>query len=131
MKTENPKKIFIVDDDIVYLEILKNEVSELNNVKVYTFTSAEECLMQMDKKPDLIIIDFYLNSTNPRNMNGHQALEELFIENPKIKVLFISGETNENLLEEYRKYRFIEFVVKTDFGSNQIQQKILDQLKAA
>ena len=131
MKNDEPKKIFIVDDDIIYLEILKNEISELQNIEIETFVSAEECLLRMHKRPDLIILDFYLDTLNPRNMTGHEALKELYIENPNQKILFISSSNNEFLLEEYRKYRSIDFILKTDYGSNHLQQMVQFYLKAA
>lgn len=131
MKTQTNKRIFIVDDDLVYLEIMKNEISELTDIEIETFTSAEDCLMQMHLHPDLIVLDFNLDSTNPKNMTGYEAAKAFFLENPKLKILFISGERNEFLLNEYKKYRSIDFILKTDYGCNQIQQKIVSHLNAA
>jgi two-component system OmpR family response regulator len=131
MEPLEKKIIFIVDDDIIYLELLKNELTELKNIEVETFTSAEKCLEKMYKKPDLIILDFYLDTLNPENMNGHNALKEFYIENPKQKIVFISSSNNEFLLEEYKRYRSVDFIVKTDSGINHLQQLVKYHLKAA
>ena len=71
MKT---KCIHIIDDDKVMLDILKHQLETIENVEIKTFSSAESCLNEMIEKPDLVILDFYLDSENAENINGHEAL---------------------------------------------------------
>jgi FixJ family two-component response regulator len=127
------KMVFIVDDDVFYSEILKQELSKLKDVEIETFVSAEDCLLNLNRKPNLIILDFYLDSDNPANMTGHEAIGKIFSSQKDVKVLFVSGTHNETLLEEYKKYRAVDFVLKAQDGEgkNTIRQKVLACLQAA
>ncbi|NQY09421.1 MAG: response regulator [Flavobacteriales bacterium] len=131
MKTFNKKTVFIVDDDVVYLEIMKHELRNLEEVKIETFSSAESCLEQMYKEPQVIILDYYLDSVNKNNMTGHKALEFFQGENPRPQILFISSKINRGLLEEYQKYRNVDFIIKTPDGSRYLLSKVKKLLRAA
>ena len=41
--------IFIVDDDPMQLDMLKDHLSAMSNFNIYTFSNGEECLAQIDK----------------------------------------------------------------------------------
>jgi len=119
-----PKKIFVVDDDMFYLELLKNEIKQIHNTEVKGFSSAEHCLEEIDENPDLVILDYNLNGENPENMSGHDALTILQANNPKQKIVFISSEQNWEVLESYDKYRFVNYMVKSDFLHQQLKTTI-------
>lgn len=127
---KSKKKIFVVDDDKVALELLKYQLKELENVKIEVFTSAESCLNQMHEKPDLILLDFYLDAYNPNNMTGHDALAKFQDQHTEANILFISGEHNEELLELYNKYRHVDYLIKNKYTTHYFLQKVRRQLAA-
>ncbi len=118
------KKIFIVDDDRFYLELMKFELGDIPNVEVITFNSAEKCIPFLDEKPELILLDFNLDSENPNNMSGHDALDVFKKKVPSQKIVFISGEENTELLNVYDMFRSTEFIVKSEFSNKIIRQKV-------
>jgi len=118
------KTVFIVDDSPIYREVLRHELSEFKNLQVQTFSSAEECLAKMYEKPELVILDFYLNGENKDNMTAHHAIKKMRELKVVPKILLISSERNEGLLEEYLNYRNVDFVLKTGEGTKNIANRI-------
>ncbi|NQY67745.1 MAG: response regulator [Flavobacteriales bacterium] len=131
MTNKKKKKIFIVDDDNIYLEFIKHELSEVSNIEIETFQSAEKCLENMYKKPQLIILDYNLDSIYKDNISGHNALSILQKRKPQPEIIYISSSSNEGLLEEYQRYRKIDFVLKTNEGSKFLIPTVLRKLNAA
>ena len=125
------KRIFIVDDDLIYLEIMKHELSSLENVEVEAFTSAESCLQQIDKRPDLIIIDCHLDSDDPDNMTGLEALEHFRTYDFSPKILFVSGNAQDRLLRSFEEDDAVDFISKNQPEENSLINKVKDQLYAA
>lgn len=123
MKANKVRKVFIVDDDKVYHEIIKHELRGIKNIQVQTFSSAEECLEYMSEKPDLVILDYYLNSDVPTNMTGHEALNVFQSSTYTPNVIFISSDLNEGLLDQYWQHRSIDFVLKNQIGSDLLVHK--------
>ena len=70
--TQQEIRIFLVDDDLLFLKALEHSISgKLTSVKIQTFQTGEACLQQMKFKPQIVILDYYLNSKliiliNPR-----------------------------------------------------------------
>ncbi len=124
----NKRKVFIVDDSPIYRELISNELKELSNIELSTYSSAELCMKSMDENPELIILDFYLDGENPENMNGHFALEEFRKSKKCPKILFVSSIVNEELLMEYSQYKNVDFILKSELGTDRILRKIEEKL---
>lgn len=63
MKTS--KKILIVDDSELFIELERQTLEQLDGVEILTATSALEALRTVRaEKPDLVFLDFYMNGMN-------------------------------------------------------------------
>jgi CheY-like chemotaxis protein len=115
MKRKSPL-IFVVDDDPIYHKILKFNLSanEYNNVE--TFNSGEDCLENIDKIPDMVILDYNMNG-----MNGLETLKEIKKKYKDIKVIFFTANEDSNLAQESLKVGAQEFVQKNEFAYNKIK----------
>lgn len=71
------KKIFIVDDDEMMAEALSDYLTRKVQHSVLIFNTGEDCLLHLDKNPDVIVLDYFLNSMDKNAANGLQILEEL------------------------------------------------------
>ena len=130
MSNPRSKKVFVIDDDIIYLELLKQSLSDVKGLNIDTFTSAESCLEQMTTQPDFIVLDYYLDGVEADNMTGHDALKEFQKVSPNSKVLFTSGKMSEELLLEYEKYRSVDFILKGPDGPEALRQRLTYELAA-
>ncbi len=93
--------VFLVDDNKIYLNLLKNLV-KTKNVTVHTFTSGEEALECLSLKPDLVIIDYHLDGINPKAKKGDVIAEMIHEKNPTTEIILISSDQKFKLLMELK-----------------------------
>ena len=61
MDTTKEMKVFIVDDDQMQSEMLADHMSKYKIFKFFKYPTGEVCLQEMDKNPDIVILDYYLD----------------------------------------------------------------------
>lgn len=86
------KKVFIVDDDIMLSTALEDYLSRKTMHEVYVYRSGEECLNHLRDQPDVVILDFNLNSDDKDAANGMQVLETIKRLNKYIHVIMLSSQ---------------------------------------
>ena len=111
-------KVFVVDDDPIYLELFEKKMSLLGKVKISTFESAESCLKAMHRKPDVIFMDFYLDGEKEENMNGLFALQDIMQMDPNQKVVMMSSESNADMLNTCLEQGATDYMVKNGINLN-------------
>ncbi|MBL4651849.1 MAG: response regulator [Flavobacteriales bacterium] len=84
--------IFIVDDHEVYLNLLKEELSENPKFSIYTFTTGEACLDYLKLKPDLVILDYHLDGTHSYAKKGDVICEKIKEQLPQTEVVIVSSD---------------------------------------
>ncbi|MGZ3931473.1 MAG: response regulator [Bacteroidia bacterium] len=107
--------IFVVDNEPGARHSIEQQFKIYERFKVYTFRSGEDCFHFFNRlKPDLVIIDYSLNSTNPLALNGLELLKKLRRINPLIPVLFVSEHDKpEDASKAFRNGAF-DFILKTE-----------------
>ena len=63
-------KLFLVDDDAVFLKSLEIQFLEHADFAIETFATGELCLLSISNKPDVIILDYQLDGIEENIMNG-------------------------------------------------------------
>ena len=108
--------IFLVDDDEVYLKALKEYLKQNLgfNVAVFTFSIGEECLQHMNMKPDVIILDYFLNSTEQTAANGLDILKKIKIMNSRAQIIMLSNQDNMDVAANAMKYGAFDYVSKNE-----------------
>ena len=108
--------IFVVDDDHIYGTTIKKilNVKKFENVEL--FKSGENCLERLSDKPDLIILDFSLET-----LNGLDVLRLIKSKQPKTKVVFLTS-LNENLelQEKCKQEGALGFFQKNQVGIDEL-----------
>lgn len=92
MIPQHQKIVFIVDDDEFFAELLKDHISKNPKYQVEVFNTGEACLRNLFKKPDLIILDYYLNTVDKEAANGFEILKEIKKINKKQHVIMLSSQ---------------------------------------
>lgn len=90
--------MFIVDDNVAYLALLRDKFLQKGIYNINTFTTGEECLENLNLKPDIVVLDYHLTEENSNGLNGHQVLEMIMQKLPRTKVIMISGDEKIQLL---------------------------------
>ncbi len=87
-------KILFLDDDKIILSILSSRYKN-KGYEVHTFKDAYEALDFIKEKPmDVVVTDFYMP-----NMQGDTFIKELRKFNSTVKVMVLSGQKSEELME--------------------------------
>lgn len=114
MSQEQKIKIFLVDDDIVFLKLLQIEFLEHADLVVETFTSGEQCLEHLSKLPDVIVLDYHLDGIDKNAMNGIEVLDKIKAFNPDIPVIMLSGQDKIDVAIKCMHHRAYDYVVKSE-----------------
>ncbi|MBS4064228.1 MAG: sigma-54-dependent Fis family transcriptional regulator [Chitinophagaceae bacterium] len=102
-------KIFIVEDDPWYREILAYHLSLNPDYKVTHFETAKECLAKLSTKPDLITVDFSLP-----DMQGDELYKKIREINPHVPVIIISAQEEVSVAVNLLKMGVSDYLVKDD-----------------
>jgi len=104
-----PYKIFIVEDDPWYGEILEYHLSLNEDYVITRFTTGKECLANLHKKPDLITVDFSLP-----DYTGDKLFEKIRQTDDSIPVIAISGQEDISVAVNMLKMGITDYLVKDE-----------------
>lgn len=105
------KLIFVVDDDPFILNLVRKRL-ENKAYELETFMYGEECLGQLGRKPDLIILDYLFMKPDARVMNGMEIFEKIRETEPDIPVIMLSGQDSGNIVLELARKGIEDYVIK-------------------
>lgn len=132
----NPKKpinIFIVDDNNVFTMALKTDIeSTFKNmsIKVYTFETGEKCMRRFfQMNPELVILDYFLNTKYPEAADGIKVLDWIKKENIDTKVIMLTSDDHIEIAIKSLKHGASDYVVKTETQFRKINYSLLNLLK--
>ncbi len=102
-------KIFIVEDDPWYGEILEYHLSLNPDYLITRFTTGKDCLANMHKLPDLVTIDFSLP-----DYTGDVLFQKIKQLNDQIPVIVISGQEEIAVAVKLLKMGVTDYIVKDE-----------------
>jgi DNA-binding NarL/FixJ family response regulator len=86
------RKLFIVEDDPMFAEMLKDFLKQKPQWEVTYFATGEDCVKEAYQSPEVVIIDYHLDSKVAGGMNGIQTMVKLKKEAPGCHCIFLSGQ---------------------------------------
>ena len=90
--SKRAKKIFVVDDDEMLSAALEDYLTRKIPHQVSVFNTGEDCLKHLSDEPDIIILDYNLNSVFKDAANGMKILEAIKKEDRNIRVIIPSSQ---------------------------------------
>jgi len=122
MKTENTIKLFLVDDDAVFLKALEIQFSELADFEIETYPTGELCLQNLIKKPDVIVLDYHLNGVVENAINGIETLNKIKQLHPEIPVIMLSSQDRIDVAISCMHHKAFDYVVKSETAFVRLQK---------
>lgn len=113
-------KIFIVDDDAVFGELLKYHLSLNPDHQVELFTSASECISQSYRMPDVYVLDYRMP-----DMSGEELMKKLLKQKPEAKIIIVSGQDDINTAISLMKEGAYDYIVKDADARNRLWSTLL------
>jgi two-component system OmpR family response regulator len=117
-------KIFLVDDDVVFLKSLEIEFLEHADFAIETFATGELCLKNLSHGPDVIILDYLLDGIDKSAMNGIKTLDKIIAFNPDIPVVMLSAQDKIEVAVNCMHHRAFDYVVKSETAFIRLQKII-------
>ena len=128
MKKEDALKVFLVDDDALFLKSLEIEFIHNTDYIIETFATGELCVANLSKKPDVIILDYQLNGIEENAMNGIAALDKIKEFNANIPVIMLSSQDKIDVAISCMHHKAFDYVVKSETAFLRLQKNIIAYL---
>lgn len=124
MSNEKKIKLFLVDDDALYLKVLEIELMHNDNFILETFATGEKCLANLSQKPDVIVLDYYLDSLDKNAMNGIQVLDQIKSIDPDIPVVMLSSQDKIEVAVNCMHHNAFDYIVKSETAFVRLRKAI-------
>lgn len=124
MQTENNIKLFLVDDDALFLKSLEIELLQHADFTIETFATGELCMEHLSYNPDVIILDYHLDGIDKYAMNGMETLDKIKAFNPDIPVVMLSSQDKIDVAINCMHHRAFDYVVKSETAFMRLQKII-------
>lgn len=102
-------RIFIVEDDLFYGEMLRHHLSLNPDNEVHLFKTGAECLKNIYKSPALVSLDYSLP-----DMSGLEVMKAIKKENNEVPVVIVSGQDDISTAVRLLREGAYDYFVKDD-----------------
>jgi len=126
MSNDKQTLIFLVDDDALYLKSLEIEFQQNRVSEVRTFATGELCLDNISQNPDIVILDYYLNSIDKNAIDGLQTLDKIKSNNPQIPVIMLSSQDDIEVAVNCLRHDAKDYFVKSETAYFRLERAIVD-----
>jgi two-component system OmpR family response regulator len=115
-------KIFVVDDEAFMRDAVSSFLKKkFPQAEISGYTTGEDALHNLFTKPDLIILDYYLDLDDDKAENGIEILKKIKNVLPHIPVILLSGQENPSIAADTIRYGAYDYVVKDDNAYHRLQ----------
>lgn len=113
-------KIFVVEDDPWYGEVLKYHLSLNPDYEVSLFTNGNDCLKNLSRQPDIVCVDFGLP-----DISGDTLLGKIHAFRNTIPVIVISGQEEISVALNILKLGATDYIIKDDHTKDLLWNSII------
>jgi DNA-binding NtrC family response regulator len=117
-------KLFLVDDDAMYLKLLEIEFLQHADFEIETYATGELCIANLSNQPDVIILDYHLDGVDKNAMNGVETLDKIKTFNPDIPVIMLSSQDKIEVAVDCMLHKASDYVVKSETAFVRMQKTI-------
>ena len=120
------KNIFVVDDDELMAAMLKDHLLQNPLHKVTVFNTGEDCIKNLHLSPDIIFLDYELDSVNAQAKDGYQILQQIKKLDKDVQVIMLSSQDEYGKALQTVVKGALEYVVKGDDAFKRIDHILGD-----
>jgi len=132
MKAQKEYSLFLVDDDKMFRVLLKNSLHQQfgSLLKISEYPTGEECIQNINKSPDIIILDYNLSDKgNLDAMNGVDVVREVALKSKNTIVIMLSGQDNLQVALDCLKSGAYEYISKSESAFVRIPNSIKNAIE--
>lgn len=117
-------KLFLVDDDSLFLKSLEIEFLQHADFVIETFATGELCVENLSHKPDVIVLDYHLDGMDANAMNGIETLDRIKTFNTDIPVIMLSSQDSIDVAINCMHHFAFDYVVKSETAFMRLQKNV-------
>jgi DNA-binding response OmpR family regulator len=102
------QRVFFLDDDIAFLEIIDTFYKE-EGIAINTFCLFSSLLLHLDEKPDLIVLDYIFPDGQP---NGEEIVDSLKKKRPSLPIIILSAQQDPEVIHRLFNSGIDDYIVK-------------------
>ena len=125
--------IFIVDDNKIFTLALKADIETTfakKSVKIHSFETGEACMEKFkQEKPEIVILDYNLNTVKPDAADGIKILSRIKKESPKTNVVMLTVDDHLDIALKSFHLGASDYVVKTETQFKKINYSLQNIFK--
>ncbi len=127
-------KVFIIEDDFVFIEILANLLDTINDelsekhlkVDYQSFYSAKEAGYELSLKPDIVLLDYFIMDDELNAETGTKLLHDIKEHDPMVDVIVVSGQESLEVKEELLKKGATAYVSKDEDSLSTLKPLLME-----
>ena len=123
-KTAKKIRLFLVDDDTLFLKSLEIDFLSQCDFEIETFATGELCIANLSNNPDVVILDFHLNGIDKNAMNGLDTLIAIKEHNVDIPIIMLSSQDKIDIAVKCMHHNAFDYVVKSETAFVRLQKNI-------
>ena len=118
-----------MDDDELFLKSLEIDFSQQADFDIETFITGELCIANLSHQPDIVILDYHLDSVDKNAMNGIETLDKIKAFNQDIPVIVLSAQDKIDVAINCMHHKAVDYVVKSETAFIRLQKIITNVLR--
>ena len=134
MQEKKEIKIFIIEDDFIFIEILAGILDRLNDefasrqVKIVykTFYSNNEAGFELRHNPDIILLDYFIVDDELNADTATQLLKDIKEHDPSIDVIVVSGQESPEVKKELLDKGATAYISKEESSLNTLMPLLME-----
>jgi CheY-like chemotaxis protein len=119
MKPSAEPRIFIVEDNLLYQQLIAKELESMAG-EIHFFTTGEQCIQALDQQPAIVVLDYNLEG----DMNGLDTLEAIRRIDESIFVILFSSQKSVYSRQNIDRYGSFAFLEKKSKSFARLKQTI-------
>ncbi|MDH5398160.1 MAG: response regulator [Cyclobacteriaceae bacterium] len=124
MKNRKTLPVYLVDDDIIMIKLLKHKLTLLNIEVIGSFEKGEDCIELAKNTPGIILLDFSLIG-----LNGLDTLVMIKKKLPKLHVIILTSLKDESLKHKCLNEGAYNYINKSLGDEQAMFQEIYDNIQ--
>lgn len=124
VNSNGPIKIFLVDDDAVFLKLLEIGLRQQGDFDIETFATGERCLLRLSHHPDVVILDYHLDGIDENAINGIETLDKIKAFDADIPVLMLSSQDKIEVAVDCMHHGAFDYIVKSESALVRLQKMV-------
>jgi len=135
-------KIFVVEDSDIFRELISRFVEDIDgreflvkneNFEIHSYRSGEECLKDIGMKPDIVLLDYYLNGNPPQEhedlIDGLETLKQIKKESPDSKIIAVTAQGDFWVSTQFYLWGASDYISKGPGIREKIQKSVKKMIR--